>query len=68
MHVSGILSSGGAEDDEIVAPLRLAQDLLGRPGAVRRVYVSALTKPEDAFARLPVDIAAKRADNRRLTA
>ena len=46
MHVSGILSSGGAEDDEIVAPLRLAQDLLGRPGAVRRVYVSALTKPE----------------------
>ena len=51
MHVSGILSSGGAEDDEIVAPLRLAQDLLGRPGAVRRVYVSALTKPEDAFAR-----------------
>jgi len=51
MHVSGILSSGGAEDNEIVAPLRLAQDLLGRPGAVRRVYVSALTKPEDAFGR-----------------
>ena len=25
--------------------------MLGRPGAVRRVYVSALTKPEDAFAR-----------------
>ena len=51
LHVSGILSTGGAEDDEIVAPLALAQDILGRPGAVRRVYVSALTKPEDAFAR-----------------
>jgi putative ABC transport system permease protein len=51
LRVSGILSTGGAEDDEIVAPLALAQDILGRPGAVRRVYVSALTKPEDAFAR-----------------
>ena len=51
VHVSGILSSGGAEDDEIVAPLSLAQQILGKPGAVRRVYVSALTKPEDAFAR-----------------
>jgi hypothetical protein len=44
-------STGGAEDDEIVAPLGLAQEILGRPGAVRRIYVSALTKPEDAFAR-----------------
>jgi putative ABC transport system permease protein len=51
LHVSGILSTGGAEDDEIVAPLSLAQEILGKPGAVRRVYVSALTKPEDAFAR-----------------
>jgi putative ABC transport system permease protein len=51
LRVSGILSTGGAEDDEIVAPLGLAQEFLGRPGAVRLVYVSALTKPEDAFAR-----------------
>ncbi len=51
VKVSGTLSSGGAEDDEIVAPLSLAQQILGKPGAVRRVYVSALTKPEDAFAR-----------------
>jgi putative ABC transport system permease protein len=51
LRVSGILSTGGAEDDEIVAPLVLAQELLGKPGAVRRVYVSALTKPEDALAR-----------------
>src|ERR1022692_1312084 len=51
LRVSGILSTGGTEDDEIVAPLALAQEILGRPGAVRRVYVSALTKPEDAFGR-----------------
>src|SRR6266566_2045164 len=49
--ISGILSTGGVEDDQIVAPLSLAQDIIGRPGAVRRIYVSALTKPEDAFAR-----------------
>jgi putative ABC transport system permease protein len=51
LHVSGILSTGGSEDDEIVAPIAVAQEILGKPGAVRRVYVSALTKPEDAFAR-----------------
>ena len=51
LRVSGILSTGGAEDDQIVAPLALAQEILGKPGAVRRVYVSALTKPEDALAR-----------------
>jgi putative ABC transport system permease protein len=51
LRVSGVLSTGGAEDDEVVAPLGLAQEILGRPDAVKRVYVSALTKPEDAFAR-----------------
>jgi len=51
LHVSGILSTGGSEDDQIVAPIALAQEILGKPGAVRRVYVSALTKPEDALAR-----------------
>jgi putative ABC transport system permease protein len=50
-RVTGILSTGGAEDNQIVAPLALAQQILGKPGAVRRAYVSALTKPEDAFAR-----------------
>jgi putative ABC transport system permease protein len=50
-HVSGVLSSGGAEDNQFVAPLGLAQQILGKPGAVRRLYVSALTKPEDALAR-----------------
>jgi putative ABC transport system permease protein len=51
LHVSGVLSTGGSEDDEVVAPISLAQEILGKPGAVRRVYVSALTKPEDALAK-----------------
>jgi putative ABC transport system permease protein len=51
LHVSGILSTGNSEDDQIVAPISVAQEILGKPGAVRRVYVSALTKPEDALAR-----------------
>jgi putative ABC transport system permease protein len=50
LTISGILSTGAAEDDQIVAPLALAQQILGKPGAVRRVYVSALTKPQDALA------------------
>ena len=50
-RIAGILSTGGPEDDQIVAPLALAQQILGKPGAVRRIYVSAMTKPEDAFAR-----------------
>jgi putative ABC transport system permease protein len=49
--VAGVLSTGGAEDEQIVAPLALAQQILGKPGAVRRLYVSALTKPEDALSR-----------------
>jgi len=51
LHISGVLSTGGVEDDEIVTPLSVAQEVLGKAGAVRRVYVSALTKPEDALAR-----------------
>jgi putative ABC transport system permease protein len=51
LGVSGILSTGGEQDEQIVAPLSLAQEILGKPGAVRRVYVSALTKPEDELAR-----------------
>jgi putative ABC transport system permease protein len=50
-RVSGILSTGSAEDDQIVAPLGVAQAILNKPGAVRKIFVSAVTKPEDAFAR-----------------
>ena len=51
LEVVGILDTGGPEDDAIIVPLDLAQKLAGRPGEYRRLYVSALTKPEDAFAR-----------------
>ena len=51
LKVAGILSAGPAENQQIVVPLHVAQQLAGRPGAVRRVLVSALTKPEDALAR-----------------
>jgi len=51
LKVTGILSTGGVEDDAIVAPLSVAQKLARKPGVYRKLYVSALTKPEDAFAR-----------------
>src|SRR5882672_4312820 len=38
LKIAGILSTGAAEDDQIVAPLTLAQEILGKPGVVRRVY------------------------------
>lgn len=51
LAVTGLLSSDGTEEDSIVAPLAIAQQLDGRAGQYRRLYVSVLTKPEDAFAR-----------------
>ncbi|HET9285488.1 MAG TPA: ABC transporter permease [Candidatus Angelobacter sp.] len=51
LGISGILNTGSAEDMAVVAPLHIVQSILGLPNAVRRVTVSALTKPEDAFAR-----------------
>jgi putative ABC transport system permease protein len=51
LNIAGILSTGGAENQQIVAPLHVAQQILGKSGAVRRIYVSALTKPEDDLAR-----------------
>ena len=50
-RVVGVLSSGGNEDNQIVAPLGFVQKGLGEPGRVAKVYVSALTTPEDEFAR-----------------
>jgi putative ABC transport system permease protein len=51
LKVSGVLSTGSSEEKAVVAPLALAQQIAGRPDAVRRLYVSALTKQEDALAR-----------------
>src|SRR5258708_3475595 len=51
MRVVGLLSAGGSEDDAVITPISIAQDLAGKPGQYRKLYVSALTKPEDAFAK-----------------
>jgi len=51
LAVVGLLETGGSEEDQIVAPLSVAQALSDKPGQYRQLYVSALTKPEDAFAR-----------------
>jgi putative ABC transport system permease protein len=52
--VRGVLETGGPEDDQVLAPLAMVQRLAGLEGKVRRIEVSALTKPEDAFARSDV--------------
>src|SRR5256886_14448895 len=49
--VTGIVSTGSVEDEQIIAPLSLAQTIAKQPDAVGKIFVSAVTKPEDAFAR-----------------
>lgn len=49
--VSGILASGGDEDNQLVMPLSITQTLLGLPGKVQAIRVSALTVPENELSR-----------------
>ncbi|WP_279024919.1 ABC transporter permease [Gibbsiella quercinecans] len=49
--LSGILASGGDEDNQLVMPLAIVQDLLGLQGKVQAIRVSALTVPENALSR-----------------
>ena len=51
LRVTGAVSTGGPEEEAILAPLEVAQKLADRPGKFRRLLVSALTKPEDELAR-----------------
>ncbi len=51
LRVVGVLFTGGPEEEAIVAPLAVAQRLAGHPGQYRRLMISALTKPEDEFAK-----------------
>lgn len=51
LKVVGVVATGGIEDDGIIAPIAVAQHLARQPGKYRQLYVSALTKPEDDFAR-----------------
>jgi putative ABC transport system permease protein len=55
VRISGLVSGGGPEESSVVTPLQIAQKLAGAPGGVERVFVSALTKPEDDFARKDPD-------------
>ena len=48
--ISGILTTGGREDDMFIGELAVVQRLAGLPGKVSRVFVSALTTPMDDFA------------------
>lgn len=49
--VAGVISAGDEADDRVLVPLHRLQALTNRGGAVDRIDVAALTKPEDAFAR-----------------
>lgn len=49
--VSGILASGGDEEQQLVMPLAQAQTLMGLAGKVQAVRVSALTVPENELSR-----------------
>jgi putative ABC transport system permease protein len=49
LTVTGIVSAGGAEDNAVIAPLSLVQEIAGHRGQFRQLFVSALTKPADAL-------------------
>ncbi len=51
LRVMGIVTTGGSEDEGILASLQVAQWLADKPGQYRKLYVSALTKPEDEFGK-----------------
>jgi putative ABC transport system permease protein len=48
--VTGIVTTGDAEDSSILVPLSVAQKISAHPGQFRQLFVSALTKPADALA------------------
>ncbi|TNH04678.1 ABC transporter permease [Testudinibacter sp. TR-2022] len=49
--VSGILSSGGNEENQLIVPLQAVQNSLNLHGKVQSVRVSALTVPENDLSR-----------------
>jgi putative ABC transport system permease protein len=49
LTITGTVSTGGREDNAILAPLQIAQGFAGRSGQYRSLLVSALTKPADTF-------------------
>jgi putative ABC transport system permease protein len=55
LRITGLVSTGDATEKQLLLPLETAQKLANLPGAVRRVEVSARTRPEDALARKDPD-------------
>lgn len=51
VRISGILASGGDEENRLVMPLAAVQAMLGLEGKVQAVRVSALTVPENELSR-----------------
>ncbi|MFZ7223535.1 ABC transporter permease [Avibacterium avium] len=51
LHIVGILSTGGAEEQQIVLPLSAVQNLLNLSSKVQAIKVSALTVPENKLSR-----------------
>lgn len=51
LFITGVLATGGPEDDQLFVPLGIAQRLANAPGQARKVQISALIKPDDDFAR-----------------
>ncbi len=48
LAVSGVVTTGGEEEDALVLPIEAAWSLAGVTGRVSRVYLRALTTPESA--------------------
>ncbi|TCP95367.1 putative ABC transport system permease protein [Cricetibacter osteomyelitidis] len=51
IQITGVLSSGGDEEQQLVMPLSAVQNLLDLPGKVQAIKVSALTVPENELSR-----------------
>nr|WP_279342411.1 ABC transporter permease [Geotalea sp. SG265] len=47
--ISGVVTTGGYEEEQLFAPLPTVQGLLAKEGRISRVLVSALTVPMDDF-------------------
>src|SRR5207249_937869 len=51
LKLTGIIESGGVEDEQAFAPLPIVESLTGHPGQFKRLLVSAIVNPENALYR-----------------
>ena len=52
-RISGIVSSGGMEDQQVIGRLQTVQDFTGRSGDFKQLYVSALvTAPNELYRKM----------------